>query len=152
MEARGAGTVRRPLRCHGSQCFQLAAGSNPKKARCFTPRQRALFLPRQGRQSNNLAVRCILSGKLADSVLPRFYFDTFDGDHSASDSEGIDCATMKNVQDCAVDALPDMAREMLPDGANRMFRVSVRDDGGQVVFKATLELKSTWLRNLGEKR
>lgn len=84
--------------------------------------------------------------------MPRFYFDTFDGDHSTTDSEGIDCPTMKNVQDCAVDALPDMAREMLPDGPNRLFRVSVRDDMGEMIFKATLELKSTWLRDVDEKR
>ena len=45
----------------------------------------------------------------------------------------------------AVDALPDMARESLPDGPNRMFRVDVRDAAGKVVFRATLELKSEWL-------
>lgn len=77
--------------------------------------------------------------------MPRFYFDTFDGDHSTTDSDGVDCATMKDVQDSAVDALPDMAREILPDGPNRVFRVDVRDGVGQVIFKATLELKTTWL-------
>jgi hypothetical protein len=38
-----------------------------------------------------------------------------------------------------------MAREILPDGPNRTFRVEVRDDSGNVVFRATLELQSAWL-------
>lgn len=82
--------------------------------------------------------------------MPRYYFDTFDGDLCTADSDGIDCATMKIVQDCAIDGLPDMARELLPDGPNRVFHVSVRDDAGQVIFKATLELKSTWLLQIEE--
>jgi hypothetical protein len=77
--------------------------------------------------------------------LPRFYFDTFDGDHIAVDSEGIECSSHRMVQDQAIDALPDMARESLPDGPNRTFRVEVRDEAGKIVFRATLELQSEWL-------
>jgi hypothetical protein len=77
--------------------------------------------------------------------LPKFYFDTFDGDRTAIDADGIECASRQMVQDHAVDALPDMARELLPDGPNRTFRVEVRDDSGDIVFRATLELNSTWL-------
>lgn len=63
-------------------------------------------------------------------ALPRFYFDTFDGDHASVDTDGIECSSRKMVQDQAIDALPDMAREILPDGPNRVFSVEVRDDGG----------------------
>jgi hypothetical protein len=78
-------------------------------------------------------------------ALPRYYFDTFDGRLPSSDSEGIECASRQEIQHAAVDALPDMAREFLPDGPNRLFRVDVRDSGGKVLFRATLELKSSWL-------
>ena len=77
--------------------------------------------------------------------MPRFYFDTFDGDHTSVDSDGIECSSRQMVQDQAIDALPDMAREILPDGPNRMFRVEVRDGAGRIVFRATLELQSGWL-------
>lgn len=77
--------------------------------------------------------------------MPKFFFDTFDGDRDSVDSDGLDCASRRVVQDRAIDALPDMAREILPDGPNRTFRVEVRDDSGNVVFRATLELQSAWL-------
>ena len=77
--------------------------------------------------------------------MPKFYFDTFDGDMTSVDTEGIECSSRRVVQDHAIDALPDMARELLPDGPCRTFRVEVRDDGGAVVFRATLELRSAWL-------
>lgn len=79
--------------------------------------------------------------------MPRFYFDTFDGDRTAVDHEGLECASRDRVQDQAIDALPDMAREVLPDGPNRMFRVEVRDEAGNVVFRASLELRSEWLES-----
>lgn len=74
--------------------------------------------------------------------VPRFFFDTFDGDQTTVDSEGIECASLEDVEHKAVDALPDMARDLLPDGPNRLFRVHVRDEGGNRVFQATLELRS----------
>lgn len=81
--------------------------------------------------------------------MPKYFFDTFDGDNTALDADGIDCASRQVVQHRAIDALPDMAREMLPDGPNRTFRVEVRDDSGDVVFRATLELQSVWLDGNG---
>ena len=89
--------------------------------------------------------RILESTHLRVVPLPKFYFDTFDGDKTAIDADGIDCVSRRIVQDRAVDALPDMARELLPDGPNRTFRVEVRDDGGSIVFRATLELNSAWL-------
>ena len=82
-------------------------------------------------------------------TLPKFYFDTFDGDQTAIDTDGIECPSRRMVQHQAIDALPDMAREILPDGPSRTFRVEVRDDGGNVVFRATLELQSVWLDGEG---
>jgi hypothetical protein len=78
-------------------------------------------------------------------ILPRFYFDTYDGERASVDSDGLECSSRHMVQHQAIDALPDMAREILPDGPNRMFRVEVRDGDGNVVFRATLELQSAWL-------
>ncbi len=79
--------------------------------------------------------------------MARYYFDTHDGDHSIVDLDGLDCSSNQQVQHQAVDALPDMARELLPDGPNRLFRVEVRDAGGKQVFCATLELRSRWIEH-----
>lgn len=78
-------------------------------------------------------------------ILPRYYFDTFDGERASVDSDGIECSSLQMVRHQAIDALPDMAREILPDGPNHSFRVEVRDDAGTVIFRATLELQSAWL-------
>jgi len=55
-----------------------------------------------------------------------YYFDTYDGDRSSADNEGIECSAWEQVPYPAVNALPDMVRESLPNGPKRMFRVEVR--------------------------
>jgi hypothetical protein len=41
----------------------------------------------------------------------------------------------------AVKALPDMARDVLPDGDHLRLAVSVRDETGRVFFRASLTLR-----------
>ena len=48
----------------------------------------------------------------------------------------------------AQSALPDIARDVLPDGDQRDFSVSVRDDTGQVVLRATLSLVVDYLSSV----
>jgi hypothetical protein len=75
----------------------------------------------------------------------RYFFDTFDGDQASTDHDGIECASRQQIQDRAVDALPDLARDELPNGPERLFWVRVRDESGTVIFEASLELASRWL-------
>lgn len=44
----------------------------------------------------------------------------------------------------ALDALPDMARDVLPDGDERLLSVSVRNAHGGVIYHATLTLAGGW--------
>ena len=76
--------------------------------------------------------------------MARYFFDTYDQDELNRDDEGLDCNAKAEIQERAVDALPDMARDALPDGPNHDFRVLVRNESGQVVFQATLFLRSEW--------
>lgn len=76
--------------------------------------------------------------------MPRLFFDTYDQDKLSKDEEGIECSSRSDVQRRAVDALPDMAREVLPDGPNHDFRVEVRNSRGDVIFQASLNLRSEW--------
>lgn len=70
----------------------------------------------------------------------RYYFYTQDGDFSAGDDEGVECANMDEAGALAVKALPDMARDVLPDGDRRDFIIEVRDETGKPVLRATLSL------------
>ncbi|MGN6145673.1 MAG: DUF6894 family protein [Mesorhizobium sp.] len=79
--------------------------------------------------------------------MPRYFFDTYDQDELNRDDEGLECNVKAEIQERAIDALPDMAREALPDGPNHDFRVQVRNENDRVVFQATLVLRSEWLED-----
>jgi hypothetical protein len=72
--------------------------------------------------------------------MPRFYFDTNDSDRFVPDNEGCDLAGIEEAKAEAVKALPDMARDGLPDEDYREFVVDVRDEGGHTVVRARLTL------------
>jgi hypothetical protein len=73
--------------------------------------------------------------------MPRFFFDTHDGDHLTADEEGLDLDGIEQARDEAVRALPDLAHDTLPDGDWRSFAVTVRDESGKAVLTATLTLR-----------
>jgi hypothetical protein len=73
--------------------------------------------------------------------VPRFFFDTYDGEFFAPDHEGQELADIQAAKLVAQDALPDMASDKLPDGSDqRVFIVRVRDEAGQVVVQVSLTL------------
>ena len=72
--------------------------------------------------------------------MPRFFFDTYDGDFFAPDNEGQDLEGIEAAKLQAQEALPDMAEDKLPDGDQRVFVVSVRNEAGQVVLRVSLTL------------
>jgi hypothetical protein len=73
-------------------------------------------------------------------LLARFFFDTYDGNRLISDPEGIELQNVEMARIEAQKALPDLARDALPDGDQKTFIVSVRDESGQVVLRAALTL------------
>ena len=78
--------------------------------------------------------------------MPRYYFDTIDGDLSVRDAEGVVIDDPEEVRRRAVSALPELARDDLPDGADdHVFIVRVRDEDGRHVFHATLSLVTDWM-------
>jgi hypothetical protein len=78
--------------------------------------------------------------------MPRFFFDTHDGDHLTADEEGLDLDGIEQAREEAVRALPDLARDLLPDGDRRSFAVTVRDESGTALLTATLTLRVEPLR------
>ncbi|PZN95348.1 MAG: hypothetical protein DCF30_19095 [Hyphomicrobiales bacterium] len=76
--------------------------------------------------------------------MPRYFIDSSDGTFSHIDSEGIELAGDDAARYLALDALPDMVREVLPDGDRREFAVCVRDAFGKVIYSASLTLAGAW--------
>jgi Domain of unknown function (DUF6894) len=72
--------------------------------------------------------------------MPRFYFDTYDDDCAVPDGQGIVLSDLEETKEEAIKALPDMARDGLPEGDYREFVVDVRDQAGHRVLRARLTL------------
>ena len=76
--------------------------------------------------------------------MPLFFFETFDGEVCHGDSQGTALPDKETARLEALKALPDMAREKIPDGDLRTFRTIVRDDVGDVVYEACMTLIGRW--------
>ncbi|KLK90262.1 hypothetical protein AA309_27055 [Microvirga vignae] len=72
--------------------------------------------------------------------MPRFFFDTYDGERFFPDEVGMELESIETAKTEGQKALPDMAKDALPDGNFRSFVVSVRDESGQVVLRMALSL------------
>ena len=78
--------------------------------------------------------------------MPRYFFDTNDGDMLDLDDVGLDLTDHEAARREAIAALPDMARDKLPDGDRRNFSVRVRDEAGAAIYSASLALTGEWHR------
>ena len=73
--------------------------------------------------------------------MPRYYFDEYDGDTVTQDDEGLELDGIEAARAEARKALPDIARDVLPeDGDRRTMVVKVRDEAGTVLITATLSM------------
>ena len=82
--------------------------------------------------------------------MPRYFFDTYDAGQLQMDDQGIDCDTRQDLRENAINSLPEIAREELPDGDHHVFVVKVRDLRGSTVFEASLTLEARWLDESSE--
>lgn len=72
--------------------------------------------------------------------MPRYFFDTYDGNRFIPDHEGLELRDLTAAERETRKALPDMARDALPDGDQQTFVVNVRNEAGHVVLRAALSL------------
>lgn len=81
---------------------------------------------------------------LCDGAMPHYFIDSSDGDLQIVDHEGLALPDDRSAREAALAALPDMAHDKIPDGDTRVISVSVRNDRGQTIYSARLELTGQW--------
>lgn len=79
----------------------------------------------------------------------RYFFDIDDGEQKTQDDQGIELPDRETAREQAIGVLPDVAREVLPDGNRRTFICRVRDDADKVIFEARRELIAGWTDGTG---
>ena len=76
--------------------------------------------------------------------MPHFYFDVADGEHISRDDDGLMLDDLATACREAVRVLPAVARDVLPDGTEKLISASVRDEAGTILFRALLLFRCEW--------
>ncbi|ORE90284.1 hypothetical protein [Aurantimonas sp. 22II-16-19i] len=75
-----------------------------------------------------------------------YFFDVSDNGNITRDDVGVFCVSDADVRQKAIEALPGLADEVLPDGDRHEISVIVREENEVYIFRATLLFTSHWLR------
>ncbi|MCC5655367.1 hypothetical protein LC609_37690 [Nostoc sp. XA013] len=70
--------------------------------------------------------------------MPRYYFDTHDGDEAIIDEVGLEFANLEAVKTEAARGLADLARDVLPGSVQRELAVLVRDAQSRQLLRTAL--------------
>jgi len=73
--------------------------------------------------------------------MPRYYFDYLDGPKSAPDEEGKELPDLAAARAEALQTLGLIAKDELPDGDRRDFRISIREENGPALMLLSLLLR-----------
>ena len=76
--------------------------------------------------------------------MPRYYFDSRDGDTFIPDEVGLECEGIEQARDQAALCLAEMAKDALPGSTRREFAIEVRD--GVPVLRAYLVFEAVPLK------
>ncbi len=74
-------------------------------------------------------------------MMPRYFFDTHDGELATPDEIGIDLTTREDVESTVRDLLFDLGHAELLKGADRTFTAIVRNAEGAVEYRGSLTLR-----------
>jgi hypothetical protein len=77
---------------------------------------------------------------MAGLAMPRFYFDVHDGERFTPDRIGVDLDDAQATQREAARALPEVAKDALPDGTQRSFVIEVKNEAQRLILRAKLSL------------
>ncbi|MBA9071769.1 hypothetical protein FHR71_005555 [Methylobacterium sp. RAS18] len=77
--------------------------------------------------------------------MPRYFFDIDDGVRDVRDDEGVTFNDEESARKEAIVTLAELAKDMLLDGNDHVFKAQVRDETDKLVYQAALTLKSGWV-------
>jgi hypothetical protein len=72
--------------------------------------------------------------------MARFYFDTQDGQAVDTDDDGVDFPDCDRAKDAAKSILASLVGERLPNGDHIGLTVTVRDEAGNQIYLAQINL------------
>jgi hypothetical protein len=78
--------------------------------------------------------------------MPRYFFDIDDGERVTTDLDGLELDGPETAKAEAVRVLPNVARDVLPDGDARTLSTTVRTADQGSIFRASLTLRCEWVR------
>ena len=78
--------------------------------------------------------------------VPRYFFDTDDGERQIQDKDGIELPTLDDIRATVRDLLFDLGHAELLNGQDRVFTALVRDERGMAVYRGSMTLKIELVR------
>src|SRR4051794_13534329 len=87
----------------------------------------------------------VCPSRIWENRVPRYFFDFEDNGRLAVDEEGSDLDSIEQARSEAAGFLPAIAKDELPDGEDRVFVTTVRDEAGHALYRATLTYRGEWL-------
>lgn len=73
--------------------------------------------------------------------MPKFFFDTHDGDLRSEDDVGIELAGPDEARLRAAAGLADVAKDALPDGVSRTIAIEVRGENSVRLIRASIDFR-----------
>ena len=73
--------------------------------------------------------------------MPRFYFDSRDGERLVRDEDGLDLPDLAAAREEASRALGEIIKDILPDGDERVIAIAARGENRRLLFTATITFK-----------
>jgi hypothetical protein len=77
--------------------------------------------------------------------MPRYYFDVTEDQTHLHDEIGLEFADDQEAKDAAMMALPELIAHRRPDGDRHVVCLTVRNETGLPICRATLTMKAEWL-------
>lgn len=82
-----------------------------------------------------------MAAGVGEVEVPRYYFDTDDGERRVQDQFGVDLGSEAEVAEATRDLLFDIGHAEILDGQDRVFTAAARDVRGVVVLRGSMVLR-----------
>ena len=78
--------------------------------------------------------------------MPRYFFDSRDGDARVPDDIGVALPSIEPARDQAAQALAELAKDVLSGSVHRELATEIRNEAGEPLLRATLVFEVQRLR------